>query len=100
MRASSLARARVISPSFIIPVSARASAWRAVVFERHVIEKKILQHLVVSNRWFAASHKSRIGRARLRFVGIVKVELAQVSGFKLYRHRAILFLSLEGRGNH
>src|SRR5260370_33507497 len=68
-------------------------------FTREVIEKKILERLVAAGRWFTAFEESPICRARLRFVRIVKVQLAQIRSFKLNCHHSILLLSLERRCN-
>src|SRR5205809_2318217 len=67
---------------------------------RDVIEKKILECFVTTCGRLAGSHESSIDRACRGFIRIVKVELAQVSGFELNRHCSISFLSFERGGDN
>src|SRR5882724_6185327 len=60
-----------------------------------VAKEKILKCFVVRGRRLAASYIARIDAPRHAAVSFIKVELTQVSRFKLHSQRAIAFLGFQ-----
>src|SRR5216684_748867 len=85
IRANSNARSRVISPSFIIPVKASASACLAVVFESQATSGQSTsgpkENASVPNRTLSGYDSSQFRRISLNSRGYVKKVCAEKSAY-------------------
>src|SRR5437762_12069577 len=67
---------------------------------RYITEEKILKCFIVGSRRLATPEVARIDSPRCDAIGFIKVELAQISCFKLYRERALALLRFQRCGHN
>jgi len=68
-------------------------------FPSNIAEQEILQRLVIGGWRLGAFDVHCINSPRARFLGLVKIELTQISGFEFDGHRAVPLLLFERRGD-